>query len=236
MAKKTRRRPVHAPARPNTKRTLRARANPKAASTVGRRRRLSAEAARAAILDAAEELLIASGPDALRLMEVAARAGVAHANISYHFGNVAGLQAQLAQRIAAKLADDVAGVYRGDETRQPPFERAVSQTFRVFDERGYARLLAWLALAGEEPTFEALGRKLEMLCAAIAAHPGLRGSEGAERRRRYIVPSVQLTILAAVGNGLVGRQLEALFPSDARRASIVQLLCEVFGWLAQARP
>ena len=161
MAKKTRRRPEHAPARPNAKRTLRARTNPKAASRVGRRR-LTAEAARAAILDAAEELLIASGPDALRLMEVAARAGVAHANISYHFGNVAGLQAQLAQRIAAKLADDVAGVYRGDESRQPPFERAVSQTFRVFDERGYARLLAWLALAGEEPTFEALGRKLDV--------------------------------------------------------------------------
>jgi AcrR family transcriptional regulator len=150
------------------------------------RRRLEAAHAQEAILAAAESLLVASGPEALRLTEIASRAGVSHPNVLYHFGSVAELQRQLAQRIAVRLAGEVARIFSGDEGLAKPIDRAIAETFEAFDERGYARLLAWLALSQNEPTWDALGANLDVLRAAIVAHPALRGEANVERRRRVV--------------------------------------------------
>jgi AcrR family transcriptional regulator len=177
----------------------------------GKRRRLDAPAAQDAILAAAEALLIESGPEALRLTEVAARAGVTHPNVLYHFGNVAELQKRLAQRIATNLADDVAHVLESAPVSETPVYDAVSAVFRVFDEGGYARLIAWLALSQSEPTFEALGEKLALMSAIISLHPSMRGAEN-ELRRKRIVPAIQLIVFSAIGWGLAGRTFNSLFP------------------------
>jgi AcrR family transcriptional regulator len=177
-------------------------------------------------LAAAEGLLVASGPEALRLTEIAARAGVSHPNVLYHFGSVAELQRQLAQRVAVRLASEIARVFAGDEGARMPIDRAIAAVFAVFDERGYARLLAWLALSANEPTWDALGSNLEFLRAAIVAHPALRGDANAERRRR-VVPVIELVIVSAVGYGLIGHTVEGFFAPDAQRPNVARLLGEL---------
>jgi AcrR family transcriptional regulator len=188
-----------------------------------KRRRLDAAGAREAILAAAESLLIADGPDGLRLTEVATKAGVSHPNVLYHFGSVSELQAQLAQRVAVRLAEEVASVFQSDGGLPMTVDSVVQSVFEVFHDRGYARLLAWLVLAQITPGFDALGSKLEMLRAAIAMHPALRGEEQAERRKR-LVPAIELVIVSAVGYGLVGGTVESFFKSETNRLSVAQLL------------
>ncbi len=190
------------------------------------RRRLEAAHAQEAILAAAEALLVASGPEALRLTEIASRAGVSHPNVLYHFGSVAELQRQLAQRIAVRLAGEVARIFSGDEGLAKPIDRAIAETFEAFDERGYARLLAWLALSQNEPTWDALGANLEVLRAAIVVHPALGGEANVERRRR-IVSVIELVIAAALGYGIIGRTLETLVEPDPQRPNVARFLSEL---------
>lgn len=188
-----------------------------------KRRRLEAGDAREAILAAAESLLVESGPDGLRLTEVAMRAGVSHPNVLYHFGTVAELQTQLAQRVTVRLAENVARLYESEDPLSISVDRVVAGVFRVFDEGGYARLIAWLTLSPNNPTYELLGEKLEIVRAAIAAHPALRGAENDERRRR-IVPAIELVIFAAIGYGLTGKTVEGFFAPEAGRVNVAQLL------------
>jgi len=196
-----------------------------------KRRRLVAADAREAILAAAEGLLVEAGPDALRLTEVATRAGVSHPNVLYHFGSVAELQAQLAQRIAVRLATEVAGAFESGLADGMPIERAVESVFRVFDEGGYARLVAWLALSRNKPTWEVLSTKLAFLTDLITSRPAFAGEANAPLRRR-VVPVIELVIVAAIGYGLSGRTVSNLFVPDARRPSVARVLSE----LISARP
>src|SRR4051812_50024497 len=66
------------------------------------RARLSPEASRTAALEAARDLLLESGPQAVTLKAVAARMGRTHANLLHHFGSAAGLQAELARAIGER--------------------------------------------------------------------------------------------------------------------------------------
>ena len=190
------------------------------------RRRLEAGDARDSILAAAETLLVGSGPEALRLTEIAAKAGVSHPNVLYHFGSVSELQRQLAQRVAGRLANEIARVFDGDEGTTMPIDRAIAAAFAVFDEGGYARLLAWLALSQNQPTWEAVGSNLGALRAAIVAHPTLRGEANEDRRRR-VVPVIELVIVAAIGYGLMGNVVEGFFEPDPIRPNVARLLSEL---------
>lgn len=190
------------------------------------RRRLCAAAARESILAAAEAILVESGPETLRLIGIAARAGVTHPNVLYHFGSAAELERQLAQRIAVRLAERIARVFMLADGSAMPVERAVDAVFEVFDEGGYARLLAWLALSQNDPTFELLGSRLELVRAAIAAHPALLGDHNDERRRRIVV-AMELVIVAAIGYGLVGRRFDALLAGGTRSISVARILSEL---------
>jgi len=188
-----------------------------------KRRRLEAADARDAILAAAEALLVECGPGGLRLTEVATRAGVSHPNVLYHFGTVAELQTQLARRVTVRLAEHVARIYDSEDPLSLSVERVVDGVFRVFDEGGYGRLIAWLTLSNNRPAYDALGERLELIAATIASHPSLHGPEHAERRRR-IVPAIELVIVAAIGYGLVGRTVKGLFVDDPGRLSVAALL------------
>jgi AcrR family transcriptional regulator len=205
----------------------------RAASGVPPRRRLDAADAREAILAAAETLLVASGPEALRLTEIAGKAGVSHPNVLYHFGSVAELQRQLAQRVAIRLAGEIGRVCAGGEEARMPIDRAIAAVFAVFDEGGYARLLAWLALSQNDPKWDALGSNLADLRVAIERHPALRGDENLERRRR-VVSVMELVIVSAVGYGLIGHTVEGLFATDPLRPSAERLLSELL--IAVNRP
>jgi AcrR family transcriptional regulator len=55
------------------------------------RKRLNSEESRSAALEAARELLLEEGPQAVTLKAVAAKVGRTHANLLHHFGSAAGL-------------------------------------------------------------------------------------------------------------------------------------------------
>jgi TetR/AcrR family transcriptional regulator, repressor for neighboring sulfatase len=193
---------------------------------VVKRRRLDAADARESILAAAEGLLVEGGPDALRLTEVATRAGVSHPNVLYHFGSVGELQAQLAQRVAVRLAGEMAAVFAEGMSGKFPLDHAIEAVFRVFDEHGFGRLLAWLELSKNEPTFDALASKLEVLRKVITSHPLLAGEEN-ERRRRRVVPIIELVIVSAIGYGLVGKTVDTFFVAEEHRPTVSRLLVEL---------
>jgi len=72
------------------------------------RLRLTPEESRAAALEAARELLLESGPQAVTLKAVGARIGKTHANLLHHFGTAAGLQSELARFIAERVTTHIA--------------------------------------------------------------------------------------------------------------------------------
>ena len=105
-------------------------------------------------------------------------------------------------------------------------ERAIDAVFRLFDEGGFARLLAWLELSKNDPNFDSLASKLGVLHTVIASHPELQGEVNAFRRAR-IVPAIELVILAAIGNGMVGKTLGGFFEADESRPNVARLLREL---------
>ncbi len=144
-------------------------------------RREAADATRDAILDAAEALLGEGGPAAVRLQEIAARVGVAHPTLLYHFRSRDGLLAALFQRSSRRMRQELL-----DEVLRPPPPGApldpaalLGRVYeRVTDPRR-APILAWLLACGEEPfgaadddgaSLAEIGARMHAL--RVAADPG----------------------------------------------------------------
>jgi TetR/AcrR family transcriptional regulator, repressor for neighboring sulfatase len=111
------------------------------------RRRRSAAETRVAILDAAERRLLEGGPDAIRLQEIAADAGISHPAILHHFGSREGLvEAMVLRGIAGLQAQFLAG---WPSAKEPDIEGVLERFYEVASHRGMARMLAWLILSGQ---------------------------------------------------------------------------------------
>src|SRR5262245_53149284 len=105
------------------------------------------EASKQAILDAAEVLLLAEGPDGVRVQRVAAAVGVTDAGVHYHFGNRAGPMAALLRQCGRKLVGDIASASASGQGL-----KAVSRAMKnAYVDRGAARMMMWLKLAGWRP-------------------------------------------------------------------------------------
>ena len=65
------------------------------------RKRLTPDESRTAALDAARDILITEGPQAVTLKAVAMRVGRTHANVLHHFGSALCLQKALAAMLAS---------------------------------------------------------------------------------------------------------------------------------------
>jgi AcrR family transcriptional regulator len=106
-------------------------------------RRLSPEASRLAALEAARDLLLESGPQAVTLKAVAGRIGRTHANLLHHFG------AAVAQMRGGAVT---------------PHELA-DLIFDQFDREGAGALASWMLLSGNEdaldPIIEAIHRLVD---------------------------------------------------------------------------
>src|ERR1700681_1846339 len=70
-----------------------------------RRVRRTPEEAKRLILETARALVARTGPQGLRLQDIAAEAGISHPLILHHFGSRAGLVRALAQEAAAEAQD-----------------------------------------------------------------------------------------------------------------------------------
>jgi AcrR family transcriptional regulator len=113
----------------------------------GVRRRRSAAETRSAILEAAERRLLAGGPEAIRLQEIAADAGISHPAILHHFGSREGLvEAMVIRGITNLQAQFLEG---WPSAKEPDIEGVFERFFEVASHRGIARMLAWLILSGK---------------------------------------------------------------------------------------
>ena len=114
------------------------------------KKRLSPEESRAAALEAARQILIESGPQAVTLKAVAARVDRTHANLLHHFGSAAGLHQALIESMAAFVTTTIREtVFRQRANEQNPRE-VVDLAFDAFDTGGAGALASWMILSGNE--------------------------------------------------------------------------------------
>ena len=163
------------------------------------RQRRSPEAARADILQAAQELLLLEGPSALRLKRVAERVGMTHPGVLHHFGSVQKLLEALAHQTARELREDVLGVLGTDVGGEASARQASEDALARLSDPGRARLLAWLVASGGAPFPPEDERGL------AAVVQGLERAGGADRQSVSFV--VELAVLASLGDALFGESI-----------------------------
>jgi AcrR family transcriptional regulator len=113
-----------------------------------RRPRRTADEAKSAILEAAARRLVESGPDALRLQEIAEEAGISHPAILHHFGSREGLLQAVVEHVTHQLHEDlIRRLAEPSPDGALMFER-VAQTLST---EGHARIIGWLLLGGHDP-------------------------------------------------------------------------------------
>ena len=119
--------------------------------SMARRLRRTPQAAKLAILEAAERRLHDEGPEGVRIQRIAADLGITDAAIHYHFGTREALMDALLRRIGRRLVDDIEATIEN----WAPDQIDVAALGRLFqrayaDERA-ARLALWLSLTGWRP-------------------------------------------------------------------------------------
>jgi AcrR family transcriptional regulator len=170
------------------------------------RRRLSAEASRQRILEAAQRRVSEAGPEGLRLQELAADLGLSHPAILHHFGSREGLLAELAAHGARQLNRELA-----ERIRRPVVDvrEILELTSETLASRGQARLLAWLVLSGRGPQQAEGSPVLRELAEVAQASRSARrtASGGPPPDFEDTAFSVLLVGLALFGDALVGEVL-----------------------------
>jgi AcrR family transcriptional regulator len=158
------------------------------------RERLTQEESRSVALEAARALLIETGPQSVTLKAVAARIGKTHANLLHHFGSAAGLQAELARSISARVTAGIAeAVQRARQGEADPRE-IVDRTFDAFGREGAGALAAWMILSGNRDALDPILESIHHLVDQLG--------QGHEDR-----PVHEITlglVLTALGDSLLG--------------------------------
>ncbi|HEX8792889.1 MAG TPA: TetR/AcrR family transcriptional regulator [Polyangiaceae bacterium] len=115
------------------------------------RKRRTADEARAAILDAAERRLVASGPTAIRLQEVAAEVGVSHPTVLHHFGSREALVEAVVARALDSLHADLMRAVQSAPESEDRLESLLDAVFETLVTHGHGRTFLWLMLSGYAP-------------------------------------------------------------------------------------
>lgn len=184
------------------------------------RRRRVADVARANILDAAERVLIASGPQAVKLSSVARAAGVSNASVLHHFGTVDAVQTALMERMVRTLVGDVLAIGGEGPASVRTAVEGVKALFDAFEARGAARLAAWLELTGE-------GRRLTETRSALQDVLAAQMARYGEDAREAVEDFILACITMALAVGLFGPAVSDLLgkpAGQARKAALALLL------------
>ena len=173
------------------------------------RERLSSSESRLAALEAARELLITEGPQAVTLKAVGAKIGKTHANLLHHFGSAAGLQSELAKLISDRVTSGIADAVQRARQGQTDPREVVDRIFDAFGQEGAGALAAWMILSGNRDALDPILQSVHQLVHQLGEGPDGR-------------PAHETTlwlILAALGDSLLGKAMtEALrLPSDSAR-------------------
>lgn len=161
---------------------------------------MSQQASRLAALEAARNLLIEAGPQAVTLKAVATRVGRTHANLLHHFGSASGLQRDLAEyltkQICEKIGEAVEQARGGDITAR----QLADLIFDSFDREGAGALASWMLLSGNEDALNPVVETIHGLVDDIA-----EDGHADEPLHRLTLEMV----LLALGDSLLGGPLSA---------------------------
>lgn len=171
------------------------------------RRRRTAEEARAAILDAAEALLVEAGPAGIRLQEVAAAIGVSHPTVLHHFGSREALLEAVVTRAFDSLHASVVDAVRAAPEGEEQIASLLDAVYEALTARGHGRALVWLALAGYGPGKQELrlsdvARAVHEVRRAHAKDKGLRAPTSEDTAFTVLLAS-----LALLGQAVMGPQV-----------------------------
>lgn len=193
----------------------------------GMPRRLSPEASRLAALEAARDLLIETGPQAVTLKAVAGRIGRTHANLLHHFGSASGLQRDLAEYLTTGVCVNIGQAIGQMRQGQMSPRQLADLIFDSFDREGAGALASWMLLSGNEdalnPVVEAIHRLVDEIAEEGHADSSLH----------------ELTlelVLIALGDALLGGPLSASLglPRETGREIAGRKLAQSFAeWQAR---
>jgi AcrR family transcriptional regulator len=170
------------------------------------RKRRSAEVARAAILDAAEKRLVASGPAAIRLQQVAKDVGVSHPTVLHHFGCREALVEAVVERALDSLQTGLLAGVRAAPTRPDQIVSLFDSVFDTLVTGGHGRAFLWLALSGFAPTVE----ELRVRSVAEALHEVRRQRRTGKKR----LPSFDDTYFSVLLPALALLSLSVVAPTN----------------------
>jgi AcrR family transcriptional regulator len=181
------------------------------------------EDARALILDAAEALMTErGGPAALRLQDVAKKAGVSHPTILHHFGSREGLVRALNLRAFQRLTA-MAG--EAPDTVKDSRD-GVTRTFAAYRD-GLAQRMVWLMQSAPAPVAANLG----LFEDAVQRFHTVRQKFAKPGMAPDIADSravVHLLTIAAFGDALIGARLrQAGAKEDAARGAFEKWLSQL---------
>lgn len=160
------------------------------------RKRLPPGESRLVALEAARNLLIEAGPQAVTLKAVAGRIGRTHANLLHHFGSAAGLQKALAGYLAQSVCATIADAVRASRAGIGSPREVVDLTFDAFDREGAGALASWMLLSGNEDALDPILATIHDLVEEL--HDEGSGA----------LPQLTLNlVLLALGDALLGQQL-----------------------------
>lgn len=173
-----------------------------------KRQRRTADEARREILEATEKRLAESGPDGIRLQQIAADVGLSHPAILHHFGSREGLiravVARAIERLEADLIDKLTVAQTEDASAA---EDLIEEVHEVFGRRGHARVLAWLLLSGHH--IEPGSGRLQNV--ALAAHQRRLASRESDEPIDYedTLFRALLIAFAMFGDAVAGQSIRA---------------------------
>lgn len=172
-------------------------------SAAAPRRRLSADEARARIMQAAERKLAEVGPEGLRLTELAAELGISHPAILHHFGSreelVAAVVTSATGRLNQRLSQAIASRAHGRAA-------ILDMVADFYAAEGHARLIAWLVLSGRALDAGGHGETARPLQHLIELAHDQRTQAHPERDCAYEDTQFRahLTALALLGDAIFG--------------------------------
>jgi TetR/AcrR family transcriptional regulator, repressor for neighboring sulfatase len=171
----------------------------------GRAKRLrrTPEEARRLILGTAQALIASTGPEGLRLQDIAAAAGISHPLILHHFGSREGLVRELTRQAVDELREKLFAAMGSSEYS---VEQQLDRVFDAFRD-GLAQRLVWLATV--DPGGGAEGTRLVMRDIADKLHQRRIAAlpPGAAVTRDDTDALIHLVATAAFGDALFGVQL-----------------------------
>src|SRR6266404_5215528 len=168
-----------------------------------KRLRRTPEEARRLILETAQSLIASTGPEGLRLQDIAAGAGISHSLILHHFGSREGLVRALTRQAIAELRDKLLAAMASGESS---VEEQLDRVFDAFRD-GLAQRLAWLATVDPGGCAKGTQMILRDIADRLHARRIAAAPPGAVIPRDDTDALIHLVAAAAFGDALFGAQL-----------------------------